>query len=243
MLLIVGYFGWVLLQWLHTKNGRELPLEREPRDSCFFSTSDLSAQFTVCERQRESTPAGWRAQVGRDLASFVTGIPEKWLFCHNYQFRRRGKGKVRSFSLEIFLFFILYKVLLRTFIGNTTQQHKELGWSITNEHKMCFYITAIFLDLGIYWAPAFHFTHDCDFTHGENTQVWCLNYIRLYFCWCLTWKLPFSLLKSSGFSTALAWTASQNQLRRTGGRGVTAGESLSASVCQRVFERVREHRR
>ncbi|KAF1372950.1 hypothetical protein PFLUV_G00255280 [Perca fluviatilis] len=38
--------------WLHTKNGREVSLEREPRDSCFFSSSDLSAQFTVCERQR-----------------------------------------------------------------------------------------------------------------------------------------------------------------------------------------------
>lgn len=49
----------------------------------------------------------------------------------------------------------------------------------------------------------------------------------------------FSLI--SGIATANVWILSQNQLRRAGGRGVSVGESLSASVCQKVFERVREH--
>lgn len=38
----------------------------------------------------------------------------------------------------------------------------------------------------------------------------------------------------TGFLTTSAWILPQNQLRRAGGRGVSAG--LSASVCQGVFE-------
>lgn len=45
----------------------------------------------------------------------------------------------------------------------------------------------------------------------------------------------------TGFQTTSAWILPQNQLKRARGRGVAAG--LSAFVCQRLFERVREYHR
>lgn len=61
---------------MHAENGREFVPRKGVQRVLLFSTSDLSAHFTVCGRRCVRVPAGWRAQVGHNKDVFIQDLQE-----------------------------------------------------------------------------------------------------------------------------------------------------------------------
>ena len=84
-------------------------------------------------------------------------------------------------------------------------------------------------------ATAFHFTHDSRFYAQRKYSSLKCKLCEIVFPLLSDTSILILCLKSSGFTTTVVWILSPNQLRRPGGRGVTAGTRLCVRGCLREW--------
>lgn len=192
---------------LHTKNGRELSLEKTQRLVVLCGNS-LSAQFSLGETA--NTQAGWRDQVSLIL----------WdLFLLENRMRKSH-----------LVYFILNKVRVQRYtngyfhsVQSVSQPDKKAELM---KHKMVMKMLSLHTHSKCYWQPLF-ILRTMGFLRTTNvssldTKKGSVPLIPL------SYSPTFSLI-SPGNTKTDVWTLSKNQLRRTGGRRVSAGKSLSVS--------------